>query len=83
MNPELIGYAAGSIVAISLAPQVIKAWKTRSTKDISIVWNLIYLTGLLLWVVYGFTIQSYPIIITLSVEAFLAFLLLLLKLRHG
>lgn len=82
MDIELIGYLAGAIVAISLTPQVIKSWKTKSTKDISITWTLLYLTGLTLWVIYGFGITSYPIMITVTIEALLAISLLILKLKY-
>jgi MtN3 and saliva related transmembrane protein len=83
VNFEIIGYLAGSIVAISLAPQVIKAWKTKSTKDISMQWTLIYMAGLLLWVVYGIGISSWPIIVTLTIEFLMAFSIFILKLKHG
>jgi len=79
VNFELIGYLAGFIVAISLTPQLIKAWKTKSTKDISIAWTLIYLTGLSLWVFYGFGIGSFPLMITVTIEALMAISLLILK----
>jgi len=37
MALDFVGYLAGFIVAIALAPQVIKAWRTKSTKDISLL----------------------------------------------
>jgi len=80
---ELIGYLAGFIVSISLTPQVIKAWKTKSTKDISIAWTLIYVFGLILWIIYGFKINSYPLMITVTIEALLAVSLLILKIKYG
>lgn len=83
MNFELIGYLAGFIVAISLVPQVFKSWKTKSTEDISIVWTLIYIVGLILWVIYGVGIISFPIIIAVTLEALLAISLLILKLKYG
>lgn len=83
MNTELVGYLAGLIIAISLTPQVIKAWKTKSTKDISVTWNIIYLAGLSLWIVYGIGINSMPLIITISFEALMAISLLMLKLKYG
>ena len=83
VNFELIGYLAGFIVAISLTPQLIKAWKTKSTKDISIAWILMYLTGLSLWVFYGFGIGSFPLMITVTIEALMAISLLILKIRYG
>ena len=79
---EIIGYVAGAIVSVSLLPQVVKSWKTKSTKDISIVWNSIYLTGLVLWVGYGFMIDSYPVAFMMSIEAFMALFLLILKLKY-
>ena len=83
VNIELIGYLAGFTVAISLTPQVIKAWKTKSTKDISIAWTLIYIAGLILWIVYGFGISSFPLMVTVTIEALLAVSLLILKVRYG
>ena len=80
---ELIGYAAMIVMAVSLMPQVIKAWKTKSTKDISLIWNSLYLFGMLLWFVYGMGISSKPIIGAVIIEGALAMSLIFLKLRHG
>jgi MtN3 and saliva related transmembrane protein len=80
---ELIGYLGGGIVAVSLLPQVIKSWQTKSTKDISVVWNSIYLSGLLVWIIYGFGISSMPLVVMCFVEAALATSLLFLKFRYG
>lgn len=80
---ELVGYAAGMIVAISLAPQVIKSWKTKSTQDISLGWTLIYASGLLLWIAYGFLIGSWPLMLTVTVEFLMAGSLMILKIKHG
>ena len=79
---EVIGYFAGAIVAASLSPQVIKSWKSKSTKDISIAWTIIYMTGLLLWVIYGVGIRSYPIIAMMSVELLMATSLFILKIKY-
>jgi hypothetical protein len=35
----------GSILALSLVPQVIKLLLTRSAADISLLWSLLYLLG--------------------------------------
>lgn len=83
INFELVGYIAGFIVAISLTPQVVKAWKTKSTKDISVAWTLIYIIGLVGWIIYGFGIQSFPLMITVTIEILLAVSLLILKVRYS
>lgn len=79
---ESIGYISGLLITVSLLPQVIKSWKTKSTKDLSIPWLTIYIIGLALNTYYGFLIDSYPIILTTFVELLLAISLFTLKLLH-
>jgi len=79
----LLGMAAGTLTTISFLPQVVKTWKTRSTKDISIGMFMLFCSGILLWVLYGFSINSLPVIITNIVTFILAFIILVLKLRNG
>lgn len=83
MDIELIGWLAGAIVAISLTPQVYKAWATKSTKDISIAWTMIYISGLALWIIYGMGISSPPLIFMCTIEVLLAISLLVMKFRYG
>jgi MtN3 and saliva related transmembrane protein len=80
---ELIGYLAGIVIAISLTPQVIKSWRTKSTKDISMVWTLIYVAGLAIFEVYAVGIWSIPLILTNVIELILAFVLIAMKVRYG
>ena len=79
---HIIGYIATFTIAISLTPQVIKSWKTKSTKDISIPWNSIYVTGLLLFLVYAIGINEWPIIIGGFIEVSLAISLLVAKILY-
>jgi MtN3 and saliva related transmembrane protein len=74
---------AGILTTISFVPQVIRTWRTRSTKDISIGMFSLFCAGILLWALYGFAISSLPVIITNVVTFILAFTILVLKLRHG
>ncbi|MFC1769312.1 SemiSWEET family sugar transporter [Nanoarchaeota archaeon] len=80
---ELAGYGAMIVMAVSLTPQVIKSWKTKSTKDISILWNSLYLFGLILWVIYGLGISSVPLVGAAIIEAVLAGSLIILKIKYG
>jgi MtN3 and saliva related transmembrane protein len=82
MNIELVGHLGAAIIAIALFPQVLKAWKSKSTKDISIVWNSLLLLGLILFIIYGIGINSLPIMIFTSLEATFTLSLLVLKLRY-
>lgn len=79
---QLTGYLAGMIIAVSLTPQVIQAWKTKSTRDISLPWTLILLLGLLLYFVYGIGIREMPIIVANLVETMLVMLLIIAKIMY-
>ena len=79
---QLIGYLAGLIIAVALTPQVVQAWKTKSTKDISLLWTFILLSGLLLYFVYGIGIMEMPIIVTNVIETILVILLIIAKLIY-
>ncbi len=82
-NATLIGLAAGTLTTISFLPQVIKTWKSKSTKDISIGMYAALSVGLLLWIFYGLSIDSMPVIITNTVSLILTVLVLLLKIKYG
>ena len=82
-NATLIGLAAGTLTTISFLPQVIKTWKSKSTKDISIGMYAALSVGLLLWIFYGLSIDSMPVIITNTVSLILTALVLLLKIKYG
>ena len=82
MNIEIIGHVGGVIVASALVPQVIKSWRTKSTKDISLIWNSWLLTGLIIFTIYGIGINSYPIIIFNTIEVGFTFSLLMLKIIY-
>ena len=82
-NAEIIGFIAGTLVAISMLPQVIKSWRTKSTRDIALSWNLINLGGQILWIYYGFLIGSLSLVIMSSITLVMNISLIVLKLKHG
>ena len=79
---EIVGFLAGFLLAIALSPQLVKTWKTKSTKDISIHWTLIAMTGLLLWMVYAVVNNIVPLAIFATIEFFMVTTLLIFKLMY-
>jgi MtN3 and saliva related transmembrane protein len=78
----LIGLTAGTLTTVSFLPQVIKTWKSKSTHDISMGMFMTLCLGLLIWVFYGFSINSVPVILTNIISFILAFTVLILKIKH-
>jgi len=78
---QLLGLLAGSCTTAAFIPQVVKTWKSRSAKDLSLGMFSIFCTGVLLWLAYGLLIMDIPVIIANMVTLVLASFLLALKLR--
>ena len=68
---DILGLFAGACVTISVIPQIIKVWKTKKVRQISLLTFSILTFGIAIWVVYGVLKNDLPIIITNSVSLFL------------
>lgn len=79
---EAIGFIAAALTTTAFVPQVIKAWRTRSTQSISLRMYLMLCTGVLLWLVYGIEINSLPIILANGVTLILTLSILALKIQY-
>ena len=78
---KYIGYFAAFCTTIAFLPHAIKAWKTKSTKDISLYMFLLLVVGILSWLVYGILISSLPLVIANLAGLFLAISILIAKLK--
>ena len=87
MKSSSIGLAAGFLTSIAVLPQVVRTWKRKQARDISIWQPLILITGMALWLIYGLLINDIPLILANSFSIFCYLLLLWMKLiydrRHG
>jgi MtN3 and saliva related transmembrane protein len=78
---EILGLIAGSCTTIAFLPQVIKTWKSRSAKDLSLSMFSIFCVGVILWLIYGILQKDLPVIVANFITLMLASALLFLKLR--
>ena len=76
-----LGYFAGFLTTVSLVPQVIKIWTTKSADDFSLMMLLIWCTGISCWLVYGILLDAVPIILWNVSTLLLAIAILVMKLK--
>ena len=76
-----VGSVAAFCTTVAFLPQVIKVYRTRSARDLSLPMYIIFSIGLLCWLVYGFIDKSVPIIIANAVTFVLAIYILAMKLK--
>jgi len=80
---DVIGYLAGFLATVAFLPQVAKTVRDRSVKDISLGMYVLFCAGVSLWLIYGFLISSWPVIISNLVTLVLSGTVLVLKIKHG
>lgn len=80
---ELIGTVAAFFTTLAFVPQVIQTWKSKHARDLSLGMFSMFTTGVVLWLVYGLLIGSWPIIVANAITAALAGTILYFKLRFG
>lgn len=71
---------AGALTTGSLVPQLLRIWKTKSARDISLAFTALFLAGISLWLVYGIVAQLLPVVIWNAVSAALMAAILVFKL---
>jgi MtN3 and saliva related transmembrane protein len=77
----MLGLVAGSLTTAAFLPQVLKTWKTRSAKDLSLGMFSLFCLGVALWLVYGIMVNDVPVIAANLITLMLASTLLFFKLR--
>lgn len=84
---EWIVNATGSLAAIlgtiCWLPQAIRTVRTRDTKSLSLASNVLLLTTVTLWFLYGLAIGAWPLVAANTVSIILVGLIVAMKLRYG
>lgn len=77
-----IGTAAGFVSTITFLPQVIKIWKTKSTKDLSSLTLLFLFLNVSLWLIYGILIKDFPIMGTNGIVLSMIIIMIYFKWKY-
>ncbi len=79
---KIIGFLAAFTSTISLLPQLIHSFKTKSVADLSalMLWNFLFSS--ILWCFYGLMISSYAVICTNIIMTIFSLWILALKLKY-
>ena len=63
MNITTIGLVAAFLTTVAAVPQVIRCWRTRHVRDISLWQPLLLVSGMVFWLWYGLALGDLPLII--------------------
>ena len=80
---DAVGSAAAVLTTLSFLPQALHTFRTRDVSGISLVMYSALTLGVALWLVYGWLLGSWPIIIANVITVLLALAIVVMKLVFG
>lgn len=82
MAHTIIGILAGTLTTISFLPQVIKIYKMKDAKELSLATFSIFSMGVFMWLVYGLLVHELPIILANGITLILIIAIIVMKLKY-
>jgi len=79
MSVDIFGYFAAILTTSAFLPQLIKTLKTKKAEDVSLTTLIMFITGVLSWIIYGYRISSTPILIANLITLILNLFILISK----
>ena len=79
---KIISTLAVILGPLSFLTQVVKTWRIRETKDISLGMYVIFWAGVVLWFIYGIGTKDMAVIINNIIMFTLTSIMLFFKLRY-
>ena len=77
---DLIGYAAASLTTCSFIPQAWHTFRTRDVSGISLGMYSVFTLGVFFWLLYGFQLGAWPVVVSNAITLALACAILVMKL---
>ncbi len=79
---KIISTLAVILGPLSFLTQVVKTWKIRETKDISLGMYVIFWMGVVLWLIYGLGTKDMAVIVNNIIMFTLTSIMLYFKLKY-
>ena len=83
LDIEFFGYFAAILTTAAFLPQLIKTLKTKKAEDVSLVTLIMFISGLVSWIIYGYKISSIPILIANIITLILNLFILISKIYYS
>jgi MtN3 and saliva related transmembrane protein len=79
----IVGLTAATLTTLALIPQVVKTWRLKKAKDISLGMYILSTAGISMWLAYGLLVGDVPLIFANALSLVLTITVLLFVLKFG
>ncbi len=80
---EALGFIGGALTTLGFIPQVVRLYRLRSAREISLPFSVLFLIGVTCWMTYGIALRLPSVIIWNSLTMVLSVAMLYAKLKYG
>lgn len=77
---DLVGHFGSFLSSVTFLPQVYKTWKSKRAGDLSLVMMTIVFISTIVWLIYGISLELWPVIVCNGIICALSLLLIFFKL---
>lgn len=81
--PQYLDYIGGVLTTFCYIPQIIRVFRLKSAKEISLLFTILLLAGVVVWLFYGIFFSLMPIVLWNSIGVIIVTALLFAKLKYG
>ena len=81
-SSDSFGFMAATLTTIAFLPQLIKTWTEKSAENVSKSMLILFITGVFLWIIYGWETHSTPVIVANIITFILNCLILGMKIYY-
>ena len=81
--PQYLGYIGGIFTTFCYVPQILRVFRLKSAKEISLLFTILLLVGAVVWLLYGILLSLAPVILWNSIGVVTVSALLYAKLKYG
>jgi len=80
---DILGATAAACSMVSFTPQLVKIWRDKDARSVSLRMYAVSIVGFSLWISYGLLIGRWPVVGCNAVCLGMCIVILLLKWRYG
>ena len=81
--PAYLGYIGGIFTTFCYVPQIMRVFRLKSAKEISLLFTVLLLTGAVIWLLYGIFLHLVPVILWNALGVGIVSVLLFAKLKYS
>ena len=79
LSQDTYGFIAAVLTTVAFLPQLIKTYRTKSADDVSFSMLIMFIIGLVFWIIYAFKAKALPVLLANLITLILNTSILILK----